>query len=455
MRGFLFGLGSFGVGTSWVYVSLNKFGGMAPPLAVAAVFLFVALLAAFFALAGWLTRRLHGPGWSLRLLALGPALWVLCEWLRSLWVVSFPWLSLGYSQSNTPIAGVAAIGSVYSLSLIVMLVATLSLGLLIGPWPRRIGCGAAIVLIIGVSVALDDIEWTEPDGEPIQAAMVQANIAIEDKWRAEKIPVIEQAYLDMSRDLEQADLIVWPEAAIPRLIENLDPPFWRELDQHPATFVFGVIERRLEAQSGSGQPREIMHNSAVIVSDSATPSIYRKDHLVAFGEYVPFGEWLRKLVEYMAIPMADFRPWHEPQGAYPVASTRLGISICYEDSFPEDVRRALPEAGLLVNISEDAWFGDSFGPHQRLQMGAIRAIENGRPMLRSSNTGVTAVLDHRGRTLETVPQFTRTTLMASVQPYKGVTPFVRFGTAPVLILCGIIGLLAIGGAMRSRRSRLR
>lgn len=455
LRGFIFGLGCFGVGTSWVYVSLNKFGGMAPPIAVVAVFLFVALLAAFIALTGALVCRLHGPqpasGWSPRLLLLAPAVWVVCEWLRSLWVVSFPWLSLGYSQSGTPIAGVAAVGGVYSLSLIVVLLATLALGLLLGTRRQRVGCGVAIAATVGLGVALDGIEWTEPAGDAVETAMVQANIPIEDKWRAQKIPAIQQAYLDLSRDLS-AQLIVWPEAALPRMFEDLSSAFWDELAQHPASFVFGVVERRPVTEPDDSEVRAVMHNSAVIAVSNEKPALYRKNHLVAFGEYVPFGEWLRRLVEYMAIPMADFRPWPAPQGAYAAAGTRLGVSICYEDSFPHDVRRALPEAGVLINISEDAWFGDSFGPHQRLQMGSIRAIENGRPMLRSSNTGVTAVLDHRGRVLRSAPQFVRTVLSAKVQPRQGVTPFVRFGSWPVLILCGLILILGCAGVLRSRKS---
>lgn len=444
LRGLLFGVGSFGVGTSWVYVSLSKFGGMAPPLAFAAVLLFVLGLAAFIAFAGWLTRRLHGPGWSWRLLALAPAVWIGSEWLRSLWVVSFPWLSVGYSQSNSSLAGIAAIGGVYALGFVVMLLVVLGVGIVVGPTPRRIGGAIAIVGIIAIALAVDSIEWVAPNGDQINVAMVQANVPIEQKWQVDQTDVIRQAYIDLSEPLKDSKIIIWPEAAIPDFIDELKDEFWAKLDKHPASFVFGAVERR--EQDG----RLIMHNSAVIATPQQPLRYYRKDHLVAFGEYVPLGNWLRTFVEYMAIPMADFRPWPEPQGSYLVDGTQVGVSICYEDSFPEDVRRALPDAGVLINISEDAWFGDSFGPHQRLQMGSIRAIENGRPMLRSSNTGVTAVLDHRGRVVKRAPQFERVVLTATLQPFAGVTPFVRFGSWPTLILCAailVLGLFAAPGSI--------
>jgi len=456
-RGLLFGCGAFGVGTSWVYVSLNKFGGMAPILAAVAVVIFVLILAVFIALSAWLTRRLHGPGWSWRLAFLAPAVWTLIEWARGLWVLSFPWLSVGYSQSATPLAGLAAIGSAHLLSFAVILFATLALGVLTrtssdeavttrsSPHGRRAGCALTIAALLVLSLLSGRVEWTEATGSPIDIAMIQANIPIEQKWQSSMTAEIERTYLQMSEQASDADLIVWPEAAVAGFVDQLSDEFWASLAANPAAFLFGAVERAVQ----DGRP--VLHNSAVLVVDPNPIALYRKHHLVAFGEYVPFGNWLRALVEYMAIPMADFRPWPERQGAFTVAGVSVGISICYEDSFAEDMRRTLPEAELLINISEDAWFGDSFGPHQRQQMGVVRAIEAGRPLLRSSNTGVTAVIDQRGRELDTAPMFERSILRTEVQPMTGVTPFVRFGIWPILGISLILIVLSqIGRGPRPR-----
>jgi len=455
-RGLLFGCGAFGVGTSWVYVSLNKFGGMAPPIAAIAVVFFVLLLAIFIALSGWLTRRLHGPGWSWRLVLLAPAVWTLIEWSRGLWVLSFPWLSVGYSQSSTAIAGVAAIGSAHLLSFIVVLLSVLALGLLPGSvtshpgraqsadWKDRTGCLLAIIMVLVCSIFSARVEWTQAQGEAISIAMIQANIPIEHKWQANRIAEIEQTYLDMSNEIRDVDLIVWPEAAVPHLVDQLGEDFWASLEQHPATFLFGAVEGALH----DGRP--VLHNSAVLAASEQPIALYRKRHLVAFGEYVPFGNWLRAVVEYMAIPMADMRPWPEPQGAFSIAGVPVGISICYEDSFAEDMRRSIPEARLLINISEDAWFGDSFGPHQRQQMGVVRAIETGRPLLRSSNTGVTSVIDQYGREIERAPMFERTVLRVEIQPVTGVTPFARFGIWPILAISLLLVLLSLATSIVRR-----
>ena len=178
-------------------------------------------------------------------------------------------------------------------------------------------------------------------------------------------------------------------------------------------------------------------------------SLYRKEHLVPFGEFLPLRRLLAWLLDYLHIPMSDFTAWTEPQQPLHAAGTRIGVSICYEDAFPAQVRSPLPAALLLLNVSEDAWFGDSLAPHQRLQMARMRALESGRPMLRAANTGVSAVIDHRGTVTASSPQFERVVLRGTLQPMAGSTPYVRFGELPVLVTALLLLMVA---ALRERRS---
>lgn len=439
-RGFLFGLGMFGVGVSWVYVSLNTYGNMPAPLAGFTVVLFVALLAAYPAVAGWLQAhfRALAPGWRLGLVA--PALWVLFEWLHGWVLTGFPWLDLGYSQTDTPLAGFASWVGVYGVSAMV----AVSSGLLAAAWiDRRHAWRLYLPAVAVVWVAgwlAGQVVWVQPSGAPLRIALVQGDIPLAIKWRPEFRDAIVNRYVELSERAAGARLIVWPEAAVPdyfdRIAPTLVPRLQRIAHERNADFLIGAVERDLGAST--------YYNSVFVIDHEK--GRYRKRHLVPFGEYLPFPKLLGWLINYLQIPMSNFSAGRADQPPIHAAGHVIGVSICYEDAFGAEVIQALPAATLLVNVSEDSWFGRSLAPHQRLQMARMRALESGRPMLRAANTGPSAIIDDHGKVLARSPQFTEYVLTGMVQPTVGMTAYARYGNVPIVtLLCVLVAALGWRG----------
>lgn len=438
-RGFLFGLGMFGVGVSWVYVSLHNFGHMPAPLAALATFLFIVVLASYPALLGFIQARWLDRQRPTHALWVLPALWVLFEWVRSWFLSGFPWLNLGYSQSDTWLAGVAPWLGVYGISLLVACVSGLLAQSLRTPekFPRQY---LPILIAIFLSGWLaGKVEWTEPVGAPLRVALVQGNVPLELKWQPTYRTAVLERYRSLSDQAGDAELIVWPEAAIPARLDEIDPDYLADLKQRDADFLIGVVER--------DETTRQHYNS--VVSLGRGSGLYRKQHLVPFGEFLPFPALFRWLLDSLQIPMSDFSRGAADQPPLTAAGQKIGVSVCYEDAFGEEIIRALPQATLLVNVSEDAWFGDSLAPHQRLQIARLRAREAGRPMLRAANTGPSAAIDHRGKLITYSRQFEAVVLPVTAQPRTGATPYGRWGNISVLLLVfAIIG----GFAPRWRRT---
>lgn len=442
--GFAWGAGLFGIGVSWVYVSMHVYGGMPPWMAVLVVIVFVAILSLYPALVGWVHRRFLAPHGPVGLVAGLPALWALSEWIRGWAFSGFPWLSLGYSQVDSWLSGWSAVLGVYGVSWLAMLTSVLLVaGVRYGRgwrWCAVLALGAVWIGGLGLS----QVRWAEADGDPVAVALVQGNVPLDRKWAADQRPEILNRYLTLSNQLEDRDLVVWPESALPYFIHEVDDRIWRSMRRHPADFVLGMLEQRTDG-------RDVRAYNSVVAITERDPQIYRKSHLVPFGEYLPLKPLFGWVIDYLEIPMSDFNAWEGPkQGPLRAAGTRLGITVCYEDAFPEETARPLPDAGVLVNVSEDAWFGDSLAPHQRIQMARMRALETARPMLRAANTGVSAVIDHRARVTAESSQFVATVVKGSVQPMKGSTPFVRWGNTGVVVVSGLlIALSLVAGARRS------
>ena len=429
-RGYLFGVGFFGVGVSWVAVSMYRFGGMGAFLSALATLLFVLLLALFPAILGWTQRRfaarLAAP---VQLLLFLPAAWVALEWVRGWLLTGFPWLHLGYSQTDSPLNGLAPVLGVYGLSW----VAAFSAGLLVLLWrskgrQRWMAFAAFVALWLPASV-LTQVEWSEPAGRPITASLVQGNVPQNLKWSPEQRGPTIDLYTRLSREhWKTSDVVVWPETALPAYYHQAEE-FLRSLageaNGNGADLVLGLPVM-------TGPEYGVYFNSVVRVGE--TPQFYHKNHLVPFGEYIPMKSALGGLLDILQVPMADFSRGGEAQPLLDVAGHKTGVSICYEDAFGEEVIRGLPEAALLINVSNDAWFGDSLAPHQHLQMARMRALETARPMLRATNNGVSALIDHRGRLLAVSPQFEVFVLTGEVQPRRGATPYVLMGNFPVLLL---------------------
>lgn len=435
MTGYWFGVGLFGVGVSWVAVSCYRFGGMGLALSGATTLLFVLLLALYPALLGWVSRRYFSSlSDRLYLLLLVPALWVFFEWVRGWLFTGFPWLSLGYSQTDSPLIGIAPLLGVYGISWAVALSAGLLVFIVIEKNKQRVIASALLVVLWLVSGGLWQVTWSQSKGAAITASLIQGNVPQNLKWRPEQRGPTIDLYTRLSRDRWDRDIVIWPETALPAyyhqaksFLENMAREAHRK---GGAILLVGlpVMSEQDDSQYFNGVVRV-----AADATGEVSTQIYRKSHLVPFGEYIPFKSVLGRLLDILRVPMADFSRGAPDQALLEVGDNKIGMSICYEDAFGDEAIRALPDASLLVNVSNDAWFGDSFAPHQHLQMARMRTIETSRPMLRATNNGVSAVIDHRGKILATSPQFKVAVLDGTIQPQRGATLYVQVGNWPVLI----------------------
>lgn len=436
-RGWLFGLGLFGTGISWVYVSIHIHGHASVILAGALTALFCAGLALVLALFAWCYVRF------IRLLPGGmligfPALWVLFEWLRSWLLTGFPWLYLGYAHVDTWISGWAPVIGIYGLSFICALTGSC---LFLSWRSREVGSAITyaviIVLLWGGGSQLRPIEWVAPaQKEALSIAVYQPNIPQERKWDPSWYQPILRQYREASQPLLGNDIIIWPESAVPRIYQrarNFLDPMAEQAAASGSTLITGIPYR---SQDGASY-----HNSIVALGDGK--GVYHKQRLVPFGEYVPLEGLLRGLIDFFDLPMSAFTPGPTNQDPLRAGGYRVAPFICYEVVYPDLVARAAGNAELLVTISNDSWFGNSIGPLQHLQMAQMRALENGRYMIRATNNGVSAIIDHRGQIVARTPQFVAATLHGEVQLMLGDTAYSSFGSKPVIVGC-FIALLLMG-----------
>jgi apolipoprotein N-acyltransferase len=449
--GYAFGLAYFLAGVSWVYVSLHFYGAMPAILAGLATLLFCAYLAIWTAATGALAVRLAGNSTALRLL-IAPAAYVLMEWLRGTLFTGFPWLTLGTSQvPNGPLSGYAALWGVYGVTLIAGACAALGVAAASRGFARgkRIGAALATLALLAAGLGLRGIEWTHVSGAPIRVALLQGNVAQELKWREE---VRERTLADYRRMILEADadVVVIPETALPAFLDQLPPTYLQALRSNGRLTGKDILLGTVERTSRNGEDEYF--NSLLRITGNE-PQSYRKRHLVPFGEFIPWGfHWVLAILH---IPLSDFSHGREQQAPLMAHGVRFGVAICYEDIFGSEMIRFLPDAQALVNVSNMAWFGDSLAPEQHLQESQMRALETGRWMVRSTNTGVTAAIDPHGEVAARMPTFTHGTLVARIEPYAGLTPYARFGNLPSLWAASVVVLLAAFAARRLRRTEPR
>jgi len=440
--GFAFGMGLFCAGIGWIYVALHTYGYMHPLLAGLATALFAAVNATLPALAGYAQAKFRAPA-NLRLLLIMPAIWTLAEWLRGLLFTGFPWLAMGYSQVPTsPLAGYAPLLGVFGVSLII----AVSAGLLLLLWnvrwskPGKIAAVTLFVLWI-CGAALSLVGWTQPQGEPLKVSLLQGNIAQDAKFDEERLIDTLETYRRLAESTD-ARLIVLPETALPLLRDNVPDTYEFILGNHARRNGGDILIGAFEKEDGN------YYNSLYSLGSSDTQH-YRKNHLVPFGEFIPLRSVLGWLInEVLQIPMGDQTSGGANQPPLAVAGQMVAVNICYEDAFGEEIIHALPEATLLVNVTNDAWYGESHAAMQHNQLSQMRALETGRIVLRATNTGVTSVIDKDGRILDMLPQFEEGVLTAQVQGYEGSTLYVWWGNAGMLLL--IAGMLFAAWRLRER-----
>ncbi|WP_242634338.1 apolipoprotein N-acyltransferase [Marinobacter salicampi] len=435
--GWLFGLGLFGSGVSWVYISISEHGNTSIPIAVVLTFLFVAGLALFHGLAFWAWGHLARDS-SVRRLILFPAIWVLGDWLRSWLLTGFPWMYLGTGQVDGPLAGFAPIVGVYGLTF--WIVATGA-----AAWAAyqliRNKRQAAAGLIVAVMILpwlsgpfVSRVDWTELADQPLKVAAMQGNIPQQIKWDPEFLRQQVRTYLDLTQDDWHRDIILWPETAIPLTQDQAGPiiEMIREELGPDSTLITGIPWFGFSERVGD----TTFHNSIMAIGNGE--GIYHKQKLVPFGEYVPLQQWLRGLIGFFDLPMSDFSRGPENQSPLTAGIHRVMPFICYEVAYPDFVSSYAARTDLLITISNDGWFGDSIGPVQHLQMARMRALETGRYMLRGTNNGITAIIDERGQLTEAIPRFTDATLRGEVYTTSGATPVMLSGSWPTLVLAAIL-----------------
>jgi len=436
-RGFLFGIGMFGAGTSWVVISIHEFGHTPLPLAVFLTILLVAYLSLFPALFAWSVVRFRLAEQPLVFLLIAPALWALTEWIRGTLMTGFPWLNIGYSQIDTWLSAYAPVVGVYGLGFLLMLSVT---AIFLISQCRKISVLLLLTIWLG-GWFLQDIEWATPAGEPLDVSLVQGNVSQLEKFRPEMRAKTMSLYEELTFENLDSDLIVWPETAVPafyhHVAENYISDILQVTRKQGVELLIGAPIKQETADSE--KPR--YYNSAIALGKEF--GVYHKRHLVPFGEVVPFASVLRAIGGIFNVPLSDFSAGGL-QAPLNLAGQKAAISICYEIVFGEELAQTAGDATMLINISNDAWFGDSLAPPQHFSMARMRVKETARPLLRATNTGITAFVDHRGTVTHQAPSFSVQVLRGTIQPMQGETWYVRFGNIPILLL---IALLLISGGL--------
>jgi apolipoprotein N-acyltransferase len=450
--GFLFGVGLFTSGTSWIYISIHEYGDVANYLAILITMGFVAFLSLYPAFTGYLTNRYYPLTQPSHLLFGLPVIWVAMEWLRSWLFSGFPWLFVGYSQTFTPLKGYAPIFSIYGVSLAVIFTSTL---LLYAYRQYKLAAYSAFyksilaIFILWLSGGLLNlIQWTQPSGKPLTVSLVQGNIPQSLKWDPEHIQLSFTRYTELTESLwHKGNLIVWPEAAIPLALGEVHD-FINALDKKAnATGASIILGIPMKAPSGEGY-----YNG--IISLGKNRGFYLKRRLVPFGEFVPFQRYVARIFDFMNVPMSNMVPGAFKQAPLKINGVKILPSICFEITVPELMNTSDESIGMLLTITNDAWFGKSIAEAQHLQMAAMRAIELKRPVLFASNDGITAIIGPDGNVVAKAPQHETYVLNGSVQPRYGFTPWMFFGAFTLQTVLLSFIYLARRPAMRQQAKNL-
>lgn len=443
LSGWCFGLGLYGVGASWVFISIYEHSATPLPLAIFLTLAFISIFAFTTAIQAYLYLRL-----DLRRFALigFPALWVLFEWLRTWLFTGFPWLFVGYSVIDTPLSAYAPLTGVFGLSFLIALGASilcLSVSALYNHSPDKwkiVGSGlACFTLVLLGGTSLQKINWTEIKyKKAYRVTIVQGNIAQDIKWEPNHREPILNIYREHTEKNWDSDLIIWPEAAIPAF-EHEVTSFMQEMNSKALNNHSAIITG-LAVMDFKRGGNTLFYNS--IRAFGTGDGLYHKQQLVPFGDFVPFEAELRDIAAIFNLPMSSFTRGEANQAPLTVGKLKIAPYICYEILFPDLVAKTSNYADVLVTISNDAWFGRSAGPHQHFQMARMRAIETGRYLIRSTNNGISAIIDPKGGITHIAPTYKETTLKGEVYAMQGQTPFMRWGSSPILFFCwlAVIGL---------------
>jgi apolipoprotein N-acyltransferase len=438
--GFCFNFGTFATGTYWLYISIHEIRGLPIWIALIVMAALVCILSLYGALLGWMVAAWLPPAGPLRWLVGLPSAWLLEEWFRGWFLTGFPWLSLGYSQTGTWMAGFAPVFGVYGVSALLLLGSGALLCLALGSRRERLLGAMVLVLVWVVPGLLRGIAWTHPSGASVSVAIVQGAIPADEKWQALHYDEQFDTYRDLTRSALGEQVIVWPEAAVPDTAQNTSGYLlarYHEAHAHKSTLVVGVFR---EGASREGRPPEVF-NSLLTMDDQAVDS-YDKQHLVPFTEIIPGPAFAKEWLAFMHLGIEELTRGASDQPPVRAGALVLLPAICYDDGYGSSNLYMLPAANALVTVTNDGWFGHSSARYQHLQIAQMRSIETGRYMIRAANDGISAIIGPDGRVLKTAPSFVPSVLRGSVVPMQGMPPFARFGNW-LIILLGIIALVMV------------
>lgn len=441
---FYFGFGLFITGTYWIYISVHIYGNAAPWIAITLMTSLSLLMASFMWAAGWIISKLSlGKPW--RIFFIGPSVWVFMEWMRGWMFTGFPWFSQGYGQIDSALRGWAPIFGVYGVSMMLLFSTAAILISIVLTGKDRIAAISLIFLPWVIGSFLNLAKWTEAYGEPIRSTIIQGGVSQDKKWLPEQRQSILNFYRDATLLETESELIVWPEVAIPSLQDqniNFLNAINRDAKSNNQTVLVGILEREVKNNLSSK-----IYNSLLMLGSSEY-QVYRKRHLVPFGEYFPVPNSVREWMRLRNLPFSDLSAGAEKQPLLTMANgVNLAVAICWEDAFGAEQLYAFPDADLLINVSNDGWFGDSIAPHQHLQIARMRALEVGRYSIRSTNTGISAFIDPIGNLIKLGNQFKPVIMSTDVYAHRGNTIYASYGNWIILGICfliiSIFGLSAI------------
>ncbi|RYY76082.1 MAG: apolipoprotein N-acyltransferase [Gammaproteobacteria bacterium] len=432
-RCWLFGIGMYGLGVSWIYVSISGFGGAPVPLAAFLVIVFVFFMAAFFSMPFYIFGRWFSSS-ALGLIIAFPATWLISEWVRTWLLTGFPWLFIGYGDLANWLSGWAPVIGVMGLSLLSAVTAGWIAQTIYNPEKSAasILTGFVVTALWITGFALQHVEWTEISKAPISIAIVQPNIDQEEKWQVDSRESTVDLLRKKTEPLWGHKIIIWPEAAITQIYSDA-LPFLNEINRKASDNDSGLITGIIF----DDQKKDIYYNSVVTLGKAI--GIHHKRRLVPFGEYVPI-EALRNMIEFFNLPTSIISLGPEEQYGLKIDDLLISPSVCYEVAFPDLIAKNALDSQLLLSVSNLGWFGDSLGRHQFMQMAQMRALETQHYYAYSTNNGPSAIFDRKGQVTAYTNAFEQTVLSSEVFAATGATPFMKLGSLPLVVI-SILGLI--------------